>query len=741
MSYDIKGQLAKLLATENLIVEHKCVETAQFNVESRVLTLPSWTVSNNDVYDSLVAHEVAHALYTPSRDWTQEEKYSKVPHAFVNIIEDARIEKLMKRRYPGLPKTFYRGYGQLYEDDFFETQGKSIDEFSFPDRINLYFKVGPFLRIEFDDDEQYFVNKIDNVDTFDDVLDVSLELRDYLFDKMSNEESTGSNQQVEVNVPGSNLEASSGEDEESIPRPEEEIADDFNTEESDETPSEEKENVPAENSAGDRCNNEFETETVTSLDNKLKDMVDKGKVESTYVEIPEIHLEDILVSSDDIRDELNSYWQEEIASRKEHDKIMSQRYPNNYTPRDMFGESDAQFNQFKKDSAKEVNYLVKEFECKKSASAYARATTSRTGVLDCTKLHTYKYNEDLFKKITVVPNGKNHGLIFILDWSGSMAHVLEDTGKQLLQLVFFCKKVNIPFEVYAFTNEWYAQRYHYNNDSWENKEDLRPERSRHENNLIIPREFALLNFLSSKSKNFDEDCLNFYRLCSYYAGYRTANATYTVPRRLSLSGTPLNEAVVSLHKIIPEFRSSCGAEKVNVVVLTDGEAHPLRRNRTVQRHWETEPYMGEASVNSNCFLRNRKTGKVTRFGHHWAEFTKLLLEDVKDTYPEVNLIGFRILSKREASQFIRTYLYGSEYWTDLDKTMESWRKDKCFSLNGTGYAKYFGLSATQLNDDYDFDEETDETMTKAQLKRAFVKSFKVKKSNKKILNEFVSLVA
>ena len=352
IQYEIKSQLAKLLATEDLIVEHKRVETAQFNVKTRVLTLPMWDNTTENVVDMLVSHEVGHALYTPNEEWYKD---TKVNPSIVNIVEDARIEKLMKRRYPGLPKTFYRGYGQLYEDDFFETQGKSIDEFSFPDRINLYFKVGPFLRIEFDDDEQYFVNKIDNVDTFDDVLDVSLELRDYLFDKMSNEESTGANQQVEVNVPGSNLEASSGEDEESIPRPEEEIADDFNTEESDETPSEEKENVPAENSAGDRCNNEFETETVTSLDNKLKDMVDKGKVESTYVEIPEIHLEDILVSSDDIRDELNSYWQEEIASRKEHDKIMSQRYPDNYTPRDMFGESDAQFNQFKKDSAKEVN--------------------------------------------------------------------------------------------------------------------------------------------------------------------------------------------------------------------------------------------------------------------------------------------------------------------------------------------------------------------------------------------------
>ena len=98
---------------------------------------------------------------------------------------------------------------------------------------------------------------------------------------------------------------------------------------------------------------------------------------------------------------------------------------------------------------------MKEFECKKSADAYARQATSRTGVLDTKSLHTYKYNDDLFKKVTVLPDGKNHGMIFVLDWSGSMGDVILDTVKQLMNLTWFCKKVQIPFEVYAFTNEWH----------------------------------------------------------------------------------------------------------------------------------------------------------------------------------------------------------------------------------------------------------------------------------------------
>ena len=58
VKHEIKSQLAKLLATEDLVVEHRHVETAQFNVQTRVLTLPLWEKASNIVYDMLVGHEV-----------------------------------------------------------------------------------------------------------------------------------------------------------------------------------------------------------------------------------------------------------------------------------------------------------------------------------------------------------------------------------------------------------------------------------------------------------------------------------------------------------------------------------------------------------------------------------------------------------------------------------------------------------------------------------------------------------
>ena len=146
VSHEIKSQLAKLLATEDLVVEHKKVETAQFNVHTRVLTLPMWERASGQVYDMLVGHEVGHALYTPDNDWY---KNRKIPPQFVNVVEDVRIEKLMKRRYAGIAKTFYRGYSELAEEDFFQIADENLETMNLADKANLYFKIGSFVDIDF----------------------------------------------------------------------------------------------------------------------------------------------------------------------------------------------------------------------------------------------------------------------------------------------------------------------------------------------------------------------------------------------------------------------------------------------------------------------------------------------------------------------------------------------------------------------------------------------------------------
>ena len=165
---EIKSQLAKLLATEDLVVEHKDVPTAQFNVHTRELLLPMWEKASNHVYDMLVGHEVGHALFTPD-----EEMGVEVPATFLNVVEDVRIEKLMKRKYRGIAKTFYRGYHELHDKDFFEVKDENIDDLNLADRVNLYYKVGTFLDVPFTDAETKIVEMIGNCETFKDVKEAA----------------------------------------------------------------------------------------------------------------------------------------------------------------------------------------------------------------------------------------------------------------------------------------------------------------------------------------------------------------------------------------------------------------------------------------------------------------------------------------------------------------------------------------------------------------------------------------
>ena len=158
INYEIKSQLAKLLATEDIVVENRDVQTAQFDVDSRVLTLPKWKRASNSVYDMLVGHEVGHALYTPTTE--QEAIPSDIPRSYVNVTEDARIERRMKAKFPGLTKSFYRGYQHLHERDFFNVQNNDLSRLKLIDRINLHFKIGTYALIPFADGEQLYVDLV-----------------------------------------------------------------------------------------------------------------------------------------------------------------------------------------------------------------------------------------------------------------------------------------------------------------------------------------------------------------------------------------------------------------------------------------------------------------------------------------------------------------------------------------------------------------------------------------------------
>ena len=714
VNHEVKGMLAKLMATEDIVVEHKKVSTACFNVHTRVLTLPLWERASSIVYDLLVAHECGHSIFTPDEDWSET---CKVPQQFINVCEDARVEKLMKRKYAGLSKTFFGGYKELNEEDFFQLEGEDISNFNLADRANLYFKVGNFVILDFTSEEKEIIDLIGSAETFADALIAAEELYKYCKKEKEQQQKVANfdshETQGDATSPASeNVETQSGEEEQegqsNSSQPQE-------TEDPGNTQGDEVSTTPSQPE-------EPEVRTVDNLESKIRELVNNDGNENVYVEIPSVNLDTVIGKN--------------VAVHKEIDACFAYQQ-NNRPSEKLFEVVDQEFKKFKLSAQKEVSYLVKEFECRKAADSYARASTARTGVLDTARLHTYKFNEDLFKKVTVIPDGKNHGLVFILDWSGSMQNVLLDTCKQLFNLIWFCKKVSIPFEVYAFTNEWRRGEYDY-----ENGKHLAADRTAHYEKksglVVVDETFSLMNILTSKvsTKELEHQMINIWRLASCF-GY-AYHSPYTYPSRLCLSGTPLNEALICLHQILPKFQKENKLQKVQCIVLTDGEANFLPYHTEIKRAWEPDVRLGTHNINPDrAFLRDRKLGTTYKFGYGYHQFTDTLLKNLKDKFPSVNFIGIRVLPGRDANRFINMYHSCSD--KQYPVILNDWKKLKSFTITNSGYDAYFGMSSSALSQDADFDVAND--ATKAQIKTAFVKSLKTKKLNKKVLGEFISLVA
>ena len=717
---EIKGNLARLLATENLVVEHKQTPTAYFDVDRRVLTLPNWDKASDIVYDMLVGHEVGHALFTPNKDWRCD---VDCPKDFVNVIEDARIEKLMKRKYPGLKKSFAGGYKELNDRDFFDTHGEDLGSYSLIDRINLHFKIGADALIPFSIEEKLFVARTDVAETFEEVLQIALDVH-----KFSNQF-----EQVDETPVGSPEQSDEGveDDEDQVDSEDQESEED--SEDKDEL------DLPNFGGAGSSSKADFNpddyedeededegseggdtSETQRSFNEKAENLSSRnyGGRNTTYIEIPnKVDLDNHLVDWTVLHD-----WIDSQASDVEG----------------VYDAVDNAYHEFRKQSQKEVNYLVKEFECRKSADAYARSGQSKTGVLDTTKLHTYLYNEDIFKKVTVVPDGKNHGLIFILDWSGSMQNEILATVKQLINLTSFCKKVQIPFEVYAFTNEWYAAKraienvagntpddYDYYGRTWEGLE---------KNEFYIDsRFFHLMNFVSSRSngKDYERMCRNLFREANYYRNYGSYQNTIGV----GLSGTPLNEAIVMLNYILPEFKRNNDLQKVNVCILTDGEACQSAYGREQYNDYKDENVIRPNRIDWGNCLRDRQTGRVYP-EFEYENVTNTFIQQVRDRNAGVNVIGFRILQGSQLSSFVQRY--GSfESYSDIQK---QWKKEKSAIIpNPAAFTALYAINSNYLTESTELDVESG--AKKADISRAFKKMLKGKSTNKKLLSSFIEYVS
>ena len=773
-----KSTLAKLLAEEDVFVVHKQMETAYFNSKTRELGLPIWKDEEmtKNIYDLMVCHEIGHALWTPL-DMLEKAALRKINHSFVNIIEDARIERFVKEKYAGSIGVFNRGYTELDEKDFFGTSGKDVSKLNLIDRINLFFKGNS--GITFSDEEKVWVDRTAKTKTPEDVLDLAEELYKWMeeneseTDNHDNGEGEGSpepgdegegtssgneegeeNGNSDNNASGDKSESGDGDTSSS-----DDSSDKSEVEEDDKAGTSGSDDIQSDsdirNDADDDVKSESSTEGGVNSDGKgsapksetdgafgkaMDKLRDKIAQDRTYGRIPKVKLDEVIVSYSDLLKEFGSHYNE----HKSEDSL--------YHDKSLEG-----LETLKKDSKKTVSYMVKEFEMKKAADQYARAAVSKTGSLDMGRLHTYKYNEDLFKKVTTLPGATNHGMIMCLDWSGSMADNLKGTLSQLFNLIWFCRQTRIPFEVFAFTDMYGRGQYRGWRDRTSDIEETYAQD--YKAGEIKLHNFKMLNFFSSNMTAKEEmEMMNILMMyTNRYTGYSnwTENGyPYTPPRNLELGGTPLNDAIIAMMDIVPKFKIETGVQKVNTIFLTDGASNRLAgvmdyklstEGTDKGEHFKVLNPIAERYTDKTVL-----TDPVTNNTMEVKErnITDTLLEMLKFRVKEYgNLIGFFIAGSGKSGRVDKhTIRHVCNFsYSDMDKVMELVKKinkEKFLAVDSAGYDEYYilpgGNSLAVENEGL-----SDELVgaSKAKLKTAFGKSMKGKIESRVLLNKFVKLVA
>ena len=715
---------ARLLATENLSVIRARTRTASFDIKSRILTLPMWKDMTPEIEDMLVGHEVGHALYTDD-DYLVPLKETPKLHSYMNVLEDVRIEKLIKRKYPGLRKRMNEGYKQLNDRDFFGTkQVQNFEELLLIDKINLYFKAGFQCGVTFTPDEKTFVNRAERTETVDEIITLANDI--YAYSKQLAEERKQQQQFQDA-------EDSADEDEDEDPFDGDfdiDADDDFEEQDGEEDLKPSKKNKQSALQNDDRSDqgDDLESKTERAFQNKLEDLADDS-TEYKYWKFDTDYFKDPVIGYKQILNETKApeLWDIEADMIDYRTRNMSEEERQKYKDLEL-----ADFNQFKTNSIRTVNYLVKEFEMKKSAQLHKRAMVSKIGSLDMKKVYAYKLQDDLFKRITSLPQGKNHGMVLLVDWSGSMNEVLKDTMKQVINLAMFCNRVQIPYRVFAFTTDYNPTKTVAEEEKYRAWRSIR----RDPNNLIdCADKFHLLEFFNNKMTTSEFNSMA-RRILDYRFFWNEGYAT---------GGTPLNEALVYCYKTLGTFIKNNNIEKTTFITLTDGDGGSLNSYSSGRfddsRTEVTDGVYKRIKIKN--FIKDEVTQKTYEIGRLSGNQTEMILRMIKDRY-NVAMVGFHICQNR--GRDLRSVAQSNlpDYRGDLYELVEIWKKE--FRANGFASVKNTGRdelflipqSSTKIQEG-EMDVKADAN-AKA-IAKNFGKFLNVKKTSRVLLNRFVGLVA
>lgn len=728
--------LPKLLAKEDITIRHGNYHTAWFDVKNRVLGLPNWKDMGKDVYDLLCGHEVGHALFTPESGWHDSpEKLKGAPRSYLNVIEDARIEREIRNTYPGLIAAMQRGYKELLKREFFgDIHNLEWHEIKLIDKINLKTKLGSMIDVPFNSEEQVFLDRAFTNQTWDQVVQLAKDILKYtqenqeellkpqelpqviqdLIDQIEEKEEQQQEEQDQGPQGGhDDYPADQEEKEEEEAPASEEGEQQVETQDSEEKEEPTLEDLQEElkqlASQPEHQPDADISDTDEAFRSKEETLIDRGNGEGFTIinELRPYHIKNAVIGYDELKKE-----RQYAAKLRDIDS--------EYKKED--------FKKYVKDVKRSVNFAVKEFEQRKAAYRYTRATTAKTGRLDVGKLWSYKTSEDIFSQVTTLADAKNHGMIMLVDYSGSMSASMPYVMDQLLHMIHFCKAVQIPFDVYGFTTQ--SKAFDYDNEEFRSQlQDGDLDMNRLSMPLVCSSSLNKKDFIDSIFHMFlrKED--------SYWDDI--APIGYSE----QYGSTPLDQALIVSHHLVKEFKQKHRVEKMNFVTFTDGDANGMSAMQMKA--------LASKKISERTY-RSRRIAIIQK--------KKVMLEDYRPTDTLLRNLGKSLNVKTmgffmadDAYHFrnrigrLANYCESNDWDTDFRKECnKEYNKNKCVHKeNAFGYDNYYllkggkSLSAT----DGEFDEKVTENMSDAQIKTAFRKFSKGKKTNKVLMTSIGKAVA
>ena len=603
------------------------------------------------------------------------------------------------------------------------------------------------MKVFFTGEEEKMVEKVKNVESWDDVVKVANEiyayskdeqadmpeLQDFDFDNLEEFEDESGDDSDSANDGDADEEGTgddegkgSGKESEQESEAEKEKAKEFRVN------NEKESNVSMDDQFEPRCETDeaFRQNESMLLDEKSKDYV--------YVTFPKADLNKIVTPYKRVHSLMEKSWKEQLNAN-------------------LHTEADVQklIREFKNKNEKYISLLAKEFEMKKAAKAFSKIKISDTGDIDINKIATYQFDDNIFRKVMMVPKGKSHGLILLLDYSGSMSQNMSGSIEQVLVLAMFCRKVNIPFHVYSFGDSFTMWKR--DNESSDDS-DMNAMFSEKPGEIRM-RSVLLREYLNSKMGNAEfSKCLK--NMLMLKASYDDKNqwhkqSRFFRPDSEQLSNTPLSQAICAMKDVMLNFRKVNNLDLSSLVIVHDGEADQVSYYMpTVAENDSPYGKMFE-TYNTNIVFMDPKIKFEYRVKEEENRNRDYVMQATMDWFRKSTnskVFGFfltpgtgRNLQGAIINKYYdkngKTLYQNKALWEEAKELTKELKTNKALVSNNPGYDKFFFiLGGKELNTEMD-EIEVQGKVTTNKLKNAFMKYNKKRQVNRIIVSKFIEGIA